>query len=785
MTEMGQLPEKNIPVLSLRNTVLFPGQALPLWVSSAQSVAAIEAALAGDSWIFVVRSINPNSPDSAQNLHRIGVLAKIEKLRKNRDESYQLLVSSYHRFEVQDFIDTGSFWVANGAQRLDREDLSESTKVALEKSLRENILEILQLLPSDTSRLENILNTIRETDLLAYSAIQYLDISDDKKLEILSMDSQKSRFLKILDVLVKFKEELQVKKEIGEKISSEMSRRQRDAILREQLKAIQSQLGEGDDADKKEELREKIEKAGMSAEAKAAALEQLKRLEAMGNMSPESHVIRNYLELLVALPWKEPEQEFIDLEHAKNILDEDHYGLDKIKDRILEHLAVMKLRDDNRGTIILLVGPPGVGKTSLGKSIAKALDREFVRVSLGGVRDDAEIRGHRRTYVGAMPGRIIEGIKRAKSRNPVFLLDEVDKLARSFGGDPAAALLEVLDPEQNDKFFDHYLDLPFDLSKVVFIATANQLDTIPGPLLDRMERIQISGYSNEEKFHIGKEHLIPRVLEEVGLKRAEVEWSEDLLKKVIQSYTRESGVRELQRKMSAVARAMARQKIELSGASLQLTEELIEKALGPALYREDRIQKINPPGVVTGLAWTPVGGEILSIESSWMPGAGKLQLTGQLGDVMKESSQIALTLARGKFRSSFSHFKFSENDIHVHVPSGAIPKDGPSAGVTMLTSLVSLLSQRPVDSKVAMTGEITLSGRILPVGGIKEKLIAAHRAGIKKVLLPSENKRDLREVPKSILDDLEIIPVEMVQELISHALKIELQEDSPVRVASA
>jgi len=775
MNDLMITPEKNIPVLSLRNFVLFPGQALPIWISSDQSRRAAEAAISADGWMFVVKSRDSKKPDARENFYSTGVLAKIQKLRRGKEDDYQLLLNSYDRFEVEKFTEADGFWVASGARRRDKDDTSPATQKALEESLRDTAKEILKLVPSDTSRLENAVAAIKESDTLLFTLAHYLDISIEKKIEILSEDSRKNRFLNFLEILVKFKEELTVQQEIGEKISDEMSRRQRDAILREQLKAIQSQLGENEDSDKTEELRKKIEEAGMPDEVKTVALEQFKRLQSLGTSNPESHVVRNYLELLVAIPWKDPELKPIDLEKAKARLDADHFGLNKVKERILEHLAVMKLKNDTRGTILLMVGPPGVGKTSLAKSIAKALDREFVRVSLGGVRDDAEIRGHRRTYVGAMPGRIIEGIKRAKVKNPVFLLDEVDKLSRSFAGDPAGALLEVLDPEQNDKFSDHYLDVPYDLSKVVFIATANQMDTIPGPLLDRMEVIELSGYTNEEKHHIAKEHLVRRAAQEVGLTSENFNLPEEILKELAHSYTREAGVRELQRKISAIARAAAREIAGQEGKIFEIDSEKLRKILGPESFRQEDLDTNPSPGVVTGLAWTPMGGSILYIESSAMPGKGNLQLTGQLGDVMKESSQIAVSLARGRFRESFPNFKFFENDLHVHVPAGAIPKDGPSAGVTMLTSIVSLLSNVPVDPKLAMTGEITLRGAVLPVGGIKEKVIAAHRAGVRKIILSKKNEKDLFEVSEEVQKDLQFIFVSNAQEVIQEALGLDLK----------
>jgi ATP-dependent Lon protease len=526
----------------------------------------------------------------------------------------------------------------------------------------------------------------------------------------------------------------------------------------------------------------------MPPDAQKVALDELHRMESMGNNAPEAHMIRNYLDLLVALPWpKSPSEsnfENLDLEFAKKTLDQDHYGLEKIKKRVLQHLAVMKLKKSNRGQILLLVGPPGVGKTSLGQSIAKAMGRKFVRGSLGGVRDDAEIRGHRRTYIGSMPGRIIQGIKRAGENNPVFMLDEIDKLGRGFQGDPSSALLEVLDPEQNATFLDHYLDVPFDLSHVFFIATANSLDTIPGPLLDRMEIIDLSGYTTSEKLHIARNHLIPKQWAEHGIDLKQLVLSDEALLRVIHAYTREAGVRDLQRKIATLCRAMA-ERILAQDAVLPVRIEIqdIEEILGQERFLHEVAERINPPGVATGLAWTPQGGEILFIEANLMPGKGNLIVTGQLGDVMKESTQIALSLVRSRLAHAIPHFEFAQKDIHVHVPAGAIPKDGPSAGITMLTTIASLLTGRSVDSKLAMTGEITLRGAVMPVGGIKEKVIAAHRAGIERIILSKRNQKDLKEVPEETRAALKFEFVENASEVLKLALNLDADQQTAEIIA--
>jgi ATP-dependent Lon protease len=581
-----------------------------------------------------------------------------------------------------------------------------------------------------------------------------------------------------------FKEGLSVQAEIRSKLNQKFGQAQRQTILREQLKAIREELGEGEDSTVEEKLQKKMEEAQMPDEVKKVAERELRRLGEVGNQSPESHIIRNYLELLTDLPWHKssPEKE-IDLDEARRILDQDHYGLEKVKKRIIQHLAVLKLKKDSKGSILLFVGPPGVGKTSLGHSIATALGRKFHRVSLGGVRDDAEVRGHRRTYIGAMPGRIVQGLKRAGENNPVFLLDEIDKLSRAFNGDPAAALLEVLDPEQNANFLDHYLDVPFDLSKVFFIATANSLDSIPGPLLDRMEVIDLSGYTTAEKVHIAKNHLIPKQLKEHGLSPEQLAISDDTLLRLITNYTREAGVRELQRRIAAVLRGSservlkASDSISPSALPIRVQTHDLEEILGAERFTHEIAETINPVGVVTGLAWTPVGGDILFVEATAMPGAGHLMITGQLGDVMKESAKIAQTLIRANLSQLNSRIDLSKVDLHVHVPAGAIPKDGPSAGVTMLTALASLISGHRVSPKLAMTGEITLRGAVLPVGGIKEKVIAAHRAGVEKIILPKKNERDLKEVPEDVRASMQFHFVENASELFSHALNLQIDSE--------
>lgn len=797
-----------VPVLPIRNTVIFPGTAVPLRVGRPKSVAAIEAVResADGPWVLLVaqkRESDGVSPEGEAagatsasgdaelaDLFKVGTLAKVEKVRGNATEGFQLLVRGVERFKISEIHEThdaqgrpyyeglGGVWpdVTQGVHALDA-----PTAAALLKSLKSLSQEILEELPADTDGISKLVDGIEDLAFLSYLCAGNLDVPHLKKQELLELPSVRERVLSLLEVMQNYKESLKLQGEIREKLSHRIGKAQRENILREQLRTIRDELGEGDE-NGRDDLRKKIMDAGMPEDVKKTALDELKRLESIGTSSPESHVIRNYLDLLCALPWSKAAADDpagIDLDKARATLEGDHYGQDKIKKRILQHLAVMKLKKGARGSILLFVGPPGVGKTSLGQSIATALGRKFVRVSLGGVRDDAEIRGHRRTYIGAMPGRIIQGIKRAGENNPVFVLDEIDKLSRSFSGDPASALLEVLDPEQNVAFLDHYLDVPFDLSKVFFILTANSLETIPGPLLDRLEVIDLSGYTTAEKLHIAKDHLIPKQFKEHGLSPEQLTFSDEALLRLIGSYTREAGVRELQRKIAAACRAVSEKVLARRAEDLPVKVGVqdLEDLLGPERYLHEVAERIAPPGVVTGLAWTPQGGEILFIESSMMPGSGKLTITGQLGDVMKESAQIALSLVRSKLAQDLTSgmFNYEKQDLHLHVPAGAIPKDGPSAGVAMLTTLASLVTGRSVNPKLAMTGEITLRGAVMPVGGIKEKVIAAHRAGIEKVLLPKRNQRDLKEVPDEVKSQLQFEFVETAAEVLKVALGLDLQ----------
>lgn len=773
MKKAKRLPIGPFPVIPMRSMVLYPGQTMPVVVGRPRSRLALEAALDSDSeWVALVaqkHDFSDHEP-SADDLFHVGVIARIDR-HEAAAGAYQLVLTGLNRFHVTQFEDPNGYLVAHGENLDDKRDVEGDTLDTLTDNLKELAQEIFDLLPGNNERALNIVKAVEDPVLLTHMVAQHLDLKMARKQELLEMTSLKTRLLSLLEQMVTLREELRLQKEVNQKLSNRLGKQHRDAILREQIRTLQEELGDRapGGGGGKDDYRQKIADAKMPEDVEKAALEQLERFEAIGPQAPESHVIRNYLDLLVALPWSVHADSKIDLDEARRILAEDHYGLDKIKKRILQHLAVLKLRE-KKGSILLFVGPPGVGKTSLGKSIAKAMGRKFVRVSLGGVRDDAEIRGHRRTYVGALPGRIIDGIKRAGENNPVFMLDEIDKMTRGWGGDPAASMLEVLDPEQNAKFTDHYLDVPFDLSNVFFIATANTTETIPAPLLDRMEVIQLNGYTTAEKLHISRTHLVPKQLDDHGVKPEQLEITEAAQLRMISGYTREAGVRELQRLVGTAVRASTERILENKGLVTVDVADL-EEALGQERFVHEQVGGQNPPGVVTGLAWTPMGGDILFIESSHMPGSGKLILTGQLGDVMKESAQIALTLVRSRLARSAEGV--DRQDLHLHVPAGAIPKDGPSAGVAMLSAMASLVLGKSVSSKIAMTGEITLRGAVMPVGGIKEKVIAAHRAGIEKVLLPKRNERDLKEVPDEVKNGLQFVFAETVEEALHHVLGIE------------
>lgn len=790
-------PSGRLPVIALRNTVIFPGLSQVIKVGRKRSVNALHAAQKNSFWVITVqqKSDSLDSPEKTSfepaDLHRIGTLCRIDSMRGQSESGFQVVLRGFVRVELDELAleapasslnatsagkSADSAYITSEVRlREDIDDLNLPTRDALLKGMKELAQEILDLVPGNTEALGNLVKEVTDLSYMTSLCAGNLDITLEEKQKLLEVIHLRDRSLQLLNLMKEFKEGLEVQNEIRGKLNQKLGRAQRETILREHLKTIKSELGESS-AESPESLQtkleEKIEASGMPEDVRKIARQELQRLSDIGPQSPETHVIRNYLELLTSLPWstKSAEQE-IDLEQSKKILDEDHWGMETVKKRILEQLAIYKLKKSAKGTILLLQGPPGVGKTSLGESIAKAMGRKFVRVSLGGVRDDAEIRGHRRTYVGSMPGRIIQGIKRVSEKNPVFLLDEIDKLSRAFSGDPAAALLEVLDPAQNATFTDHYLDVPFDLSEVIFIATANQLDTIPGPLLDRMEIIDMSGYTSAEKLQIAKRHLWPTALEQLGLSSAQVEISDLCISELIQSYTREAGVRELSRQLTRLLRSISQ--AVAGGTSplpIRLEQKDLTNLLGPEKFHSEVTDSNSVPGMAVGLSWSPVGGNILFIESTSMPGKGGLILTGQLGDVMKESATISQSLLRSSGAKWGIHQDLSLLDLHVHVPAGAIPKDGPSAGVTLVTSLVSMLTGKPVSPKVAMTGEVTLRGNVLPVGGIKEKVLAAHRAGVESVILPLKNKKDLSEVPLETRESLQFHFVENIDQVLALSL---------------
>jgi ATP-dependent Lon protease len=762
-----------VPVLPLRNTVLYPGITQVLRVGREKSVKALLKAFENQNWIITtLQKKSVQQIESLDDIYRVGVLAKIESVQGNPESGYHITVRGQSRVEITQ-PDLGSAYLSARFETLSNvEDLDQGTRKTLLGSLKTISKDVLQLIPAQTESMIESLDLIDDLEQLVHLAATHSDFDLNEKQKILETLSVKDRVFTLLNLLHELKANLQVQSEIRQKLSKQFGKSHRQQILREQMKAIKEELGESESSNSDSYL-EKIYKLNMPEEAMKLAEQQAQRLEDVNASSPEYQMIRNHLDFIVSLPWgKASEEKEIDLQKAREVLEKDHYGLETIKKRIIQHLSVLKLKKDKKGSILLFVGPPGVGKTSLGQSIAKALDKKYVRVSLGGVRDDAEIRGHRRTYVGALPGRILNGIKKAGENNPVFVLDEIDKMSRGFSGDPASAMLEVLDPEQNSQFMDHYLDIGYDLSKVFFIATANSLEGIPGPLLDRMEVIDVSGYTTQEKFHIAKNHLIPKQLLEHGISAEQIEIDDEVIYKIMSSYTREAGVRDLQRKIAQLLRSAAEKVIGASSDKVKISVSDLDELLGQERFQSELAEVNLIPGVATGLAWTPVGGDILFIESASMPGNGQLIITGQLGDVMKESAQIALSLLKSRLPLFGSHIDFSKQDIHIHVPAGSIPKDGPSAGVTMLSSMASLLTRTSLSPQLGMTGEISLRGSVMPVGGIKEKVIAAHRAGLRKIILPKKNEKDLKDVPAEVKADMNFVFVEHINEVLKIALNL-------------
>ncbi|HHJ38333.1 MAG: DNA-binding protein [Methylothermaceae bacteria B42] len=768
-----QLPESALPIIPVRNVVLFPGVIIPLSIGRDRSIAAAQHALKAEQpvGLLLQKDAGIDKP-MPSDLYTVGTTANILRYVTAPDGTHHIVCQGEQRFRVKEYLEGYPFLVAEIEPISEEEAISAEIEARM-LQLKEQVGELLELMPQAPSELVNAVQQINTPGMLADMVAAFIDIEPEKKQALLETTDVAERLDKLLDHVSRRLEVLRLSQEISERTKKSMDERQREYLLREQLKTIQQELGEGEEqAEEINELREAIEKAGMPEEVKEHALKELKRLERMHESQAEYGMLRTYLEWLTELPWSKDTEEKLEISEARRILDEDHHDLEKVKRRILEYLAVRKLNPQGKSPILCFVGPPGVGKTSLGQSIAKATGRKFVRVALGGVHDEAEIRGHRRTYIGAMPGNIIQAIRKAGSRNCVMMLDEIDKLgAGAFHGDPAAALLEVLDPEQNANFRDNYLGVPFDLSKVMFICTANVLDTIPRPLLDRMEIIEIPGYTETDKLQIARRYLVKRQLEACGLTPEQCEITDDALLTIIRHYTREAGVRNLEREIGAVFRHAAIEIAEKGKEKVRIDADDIAKILGPPRYESEVAMRTSIPGVATGLAWTPVGGDILFIEATKTPGNGKLILTGHLGDVMKESAQAALTLVKARSETLGIDPKvFSESDVHVHVPAGATPKDGPSAGVAIFVALVSLFTDKPVRPDVAMTGEISLRGLVLPVGGIKEKVLAALQAGIKTVMLPARNKKEWEDIPPEAKEKLRFVWLENVDQAIEEAI---------------
>jgi ATP-dependent Lon protease len=767
-----QIPEE-LPILPLRDTVVFPNIVTPLVVAREKSVNLINDAIAGDRMLGLVSQKSADIEDPGpKDVYQYGTAAVILRMLKFPDGSLRILVQGVGRIFIKKVTQIDPYFKAQ--INIVEERLRKTTQVeALKRNVSIQFQKIISLMPQLPDELQVVVVNTSDPSKLADLIASNLNFSIQEKQEILEEFDVISRLEKLTILVNRELEVLEMGSKIQDKVQTEVGKNQREYFLREQLRAIQKELGLGDEKSMEiEELRKKINDAKMPERAEKESMRELDRLAKMQPGAAEYTVSRTYIDWMISLPWSKTVEKNLDIEEALSVLDKDHYDLEKVKERILEYLAVRKLKTDTKGPILCFVGPPGVGKTSLGQSIARAMGRTFVRISLGGVHDEAEIRGHRRTYIGALPGRIIQGLKTAGSNNPIFMLDEVDKIGQDFRGDPSAALLEVLDPEQNNSFTDHYLDVPFDLSQVMFITTANVLYTVPDALRDRLEIIELPGYIAEEKLEIAFKYLIPRQIEENGLRKKHISFTRSGIRNIIQDYTREAGVRNLERQIATVCRKVARKVAEGDEEKKSIKPENLHDLLGPKKYYSEVKQRIGEPGVATGLSWTPTGGDILFIEATMMKGSKNLSLTGQLGDVMKESAQAALSYIRAHSTDFGINTNFFEKtDIHVHVPAGAIPKDGPSAGVTLATSLVSLLTGKPVKHNIAMTGEITLRGKVLPVGGIKEKVLAARRAGIKHIILPEKNKDDLEQVPENTKKDMKFDFVDELSSVFELAIK--------------
>ncbi|MGA3880185.1 endopeptidase La [Bacillus pumilus] len=764
--------KKNVPLLPLRGLLVYPTMVLHLDVGREKSVQALEQAMMNDHMIFLAtqREISIDEPGE-EEIFKVGTYTKIKQMLKLPNGTIRVLVEGLNRAQIESYVELEDYTSVD-IKELAEEELKDAEAEALMRTLLDHFDQYIKISKKISAETYATVTDIEEPGRMADIVASHLPLKLKDKQEVLETVDVKKRLNRVISLIHNEKEVLEIEKKIGQRVKRSMERTQKEYYLREQMKAIQKELGDKEGkTGEVSSLMSKIEESSMPDSVRETALKELNRYEKIPSSSAESSVIRNYIDWLIGLPWGIYTEDRLDLKLASEILDDEHHGLEKVKERVLEYLAVQKLTNSLKGPILCLAGPPGVGKTSLAKSIAKSLDRKFIRISLGGVRDESEIRGHRKTYVGAMPGRIIRGMSKAGTMNPVFLLDEIDKMSSDFRGDPSSAMLEVLDPEQNHNFSDHYIEETFDLSQVLFIATANNLATIPGPLRDRMEIITIAGYTEVEKAEIVKDHLLPKQLKEHGLKKGNLQLREAAIYDTIRYYTREAGVRGLERQLAAICRKAARAIVAEDRKRITVTEKNLSEFLGKRLYRYGQAETTDQVGVVTGLAYTTVGGDTLSIEVSLSPGKGKLLLTGKLGDVMRESAQAAFSYIRSKADELNIDPNFNEkHDIHIHVPEGAVPKDGPSAGITIATALVSALTGRPVSKEVGMTGEITLRGRVLPIGGLKEKALGAHRAGLKTIILPKDNEKDIDDIPESVREGLTFIPVSHLDEVLEKAL---------------
>lgn len=771
-----------LPVLPLRGLTVFPFMILHFDVGRAKSIKALEEAMINNQLIFLVTQKDAKKDAPIQDdMYQIGTISKVKQLLKLPGETIRVLVEGVCRAEIKEYTQLEPFFMAEVEETSDSSLYDDTEMEALKRRLIATFEEYVRLNNKISPETVVTVMSIEDPNQLSDIITSNIFLKIEEKQEILAEFDPKERMVKLIESMIREIEIMEIEKDINSKVRKQIDKMQKEYYLREQMKAIQSELGDRDGVTGEvEEYKEKIEKADLPEEVHKKVLKELDRLLKMPSGSAEGTVVRNYVDWILDLPWNKKTDEVIDLKRSSEILDEDHYGLTKVKERILEYLAVRKMKNDLKGPILCLAGPPGVGKTSIAKSIARALNRNYVRMSLGGVKDEAEIRGHRKTYVGSMPGRILAALKQAGSKNPLVLLDEIDKMSSDFKGDPASAMLEVLDAEQNFSFRDHFIELPFDLSDVMFLTTANNLDTIPRALLDRLEIIQLTSYTEDEKANIAMKYLVPKQMEEHGLKKSALKIEEKVLRDTINFYTRESGVRNLERNIATICRKAARRLLEENKKSMNITAGSLEKYLGVKKFKSEKQHEVDEIGLATGLAWTSVGGDTLNIEVSAVPGKGKLELTGQLGDVMKESAKAAISYIRGK-TTAFGIVEdfYNKFDIHIHVPDGGTPKDGPSAGITLMTAMVSALTGIPVKHDVAMTGEITLRGRVLPIGGLKEKVYAAHRAGVKTIIIPLDNKKDLEDIPENIREQIKFIYAENADTVLKHALCVPPSRRSP------